>query len=56
MSDPYYFYRFDGPAIGQVPDGFFTSKDSNNKIIGFVEKTKGTTVSSVHNIRSRIFD
>ena len=56
LSDPHFFYRFDGPAIGQVPEQFFSLEDSCHKIKGFAEKTKGTDSCSLQNISSQIID
>ena len=56
MSDPHFFYRFDGPAIGQIPEQFFSLEDSCHKIKGFAEKTKGTDTCSLQNISSQVTD
>ena len=56
LSDPHFFYRFDGPAIGQVPEQFFSLTDSCHKIKGFAEKTKGTDTYSLQNISSQVTD
>ena len=51
----HFFYRFDGPAIGQVPEQFFI-EDSCHKIKGFSEKTNGTDTCSLQNISSQVTD